>query len=413
MKAIPPLLVLLLSLPSAGSDVGPGHLERSMKWEEALQLAGQTGAVEGGFAAAKQKRQAEQRLSPFLGNPEVTLQGGWEGDPDPASAGSLTQLSVSLPLKLYGGAEQRAARAETDGLEAQARLQAHERKLEVAAAWLQVWALQTALETARGEAALAGTLLEKMEGAQKLGGVTRLEVAEARTYLAEARLLLLDVEGALVSARLTLNRTLGLPGQTSVRADGPAPSLVPDPTEEERQQLFDAAERHPAVIAQRRAVHSSEARLGETRRSAGWQVSIGAQGGLLAGRYPSASGLLTVSPPLFETGARDTALGVAELAQAEGLLREVLAATASDLADALHEVAHANAVLRVLEQELRPASAQEAELATLLFDNGQVDVLAVLRARRASSAAQRRLALGHADAALAGLRLTLLREALR
>lgn len=413
MKAIRPLLLVLFSLAVPGARASDGGGTYRVTLDEALRLAERTGAVEGASGAARNKALADKGLSPILGNPEVTLQQGWVDDPDPAAAGSLSQLSVSVPLKLSGQAQVQAARAETEALEAQARLQLHDRKLEVATAWLGLWALQSSLESASVEAQLAATLLGKVEAAQRLGGVTRLEVAEARTYAAEARLLVLDVEGALFAARLELARTLGLRTRQEVRAEGPAQALLQDPTREERQALFEAAARHPAVLAQRHLARSAEARVREARAAAGWQLSIGAQGSLQANRYPTVTGLLAITPPLFERGAREAAREAAQLALAEGQLREVTAATTGQVADALHEVEHANEVHRVLEQELVPSATQAAELATLLFDNGQSQVLDVLRARRAMSAAQRRLVAGRAEAALAGLRLTLLREALQ
>jgi len=412
MKAIHPLhLVLLLVAPVAqATTVGDG---RVVTLEEALRLAEATGAVAGAQGAARSKAQAERGLSPILGNPEVTLQQGWVDDPDPAVAGSLSQLSVSLPLRLSGRAQVQAASAETDALWVQAALQRHDRRLEVATAWLALWAVQSAAESARQEVELAAALLGKVDGAHQLGGVTRLEVAEARSHLAEARLSALEVERSRVSARLELVRTLGLASQPEVRAEGPLPGLGAAPTPDERQWLLEAASRHPAVIAQRHRVRAAEARIREARAAAGWQVSVGAQGSLQAGRYPSASGLLALTPPLFERGAREAALASAELAEAEGQLREVTASAANSIAEVLHDATHANEVHRVLETELIPSSKQAAELALLLFDNGQSQAPDVLRARRALSSAQRRLVAGRLEAARAAVRLTLLRELLQ
>lgn len=417
MTSLPSLWVLglLLAAPPKlhpPSADGAGH---PITFDEAQAMAAETGAVQGLHEAARAKAATERGLNTVLGNPEFDAQVGYVVEPDPLMQGTYTQLGVRLPISLSGiaGAGRKAASAETRALNAEALAETFSRRLEIAATWLHLWSAQSALEFSRTEEALAKDLLSRVEAALPLGGTTQLEVAEARGYAAEARLAVLTSEGAAYDARLALNRALGLEAGRDAVAHGPPPSRRPIPDASQRERLIERAEQLPTVLQHRHAAEAARARIQEARQNAGWKLSVGAQGELQAGRYPAAHGLLTLTPPLFDTGAREAAQAASEAARSGGQEREARVAAHTFVTGALHEAEHTLAVLHTTEQSLVPALVEAARLTDLRFQHGQSSVLDVLRARRAVVAAQSRLVISQAEAALAAFRLQLLEAALR
>jgi outer membrane protein TolC len=230
-------------------------------------------------------------------------------------------------------------RAEESVLEAEARAVLLARRLAIAQAWLELWAAEQAVTQSAHEVELAESFRKAVEGAAKLGATTKLEVAEASAYLAEARLAKLDTEGTLAERRLVLARLLGHEPTRPLRAEGTLPE-VELPPEEAREPLVARASRLPEAEARELGARLERARAAEVRATRGTLLQVG-----LAGlrEYDGAAGgalTLTLTPPLFERGERDHGTLLANAERLEGEARDVGHRAAAELTLAFHEVEH-------------------------------------------------------------------------
>ncbi|WP_375742434.1 TolC family protein [Corallococcus interemptor] len=383
----------------------------SMSFAEALALA-ERAPLPAATARAVVSQRAEASRVSSLSNPQLVVEPGWRTS---ATAGSGLDLRVGVAQPFHlsglGSARKEAVRRETQALSEEARSALLARRLTVAEAWLSLWAAEQAQARAAEEARLADAFREAVESAAALGAATKLDVAEAATYAADARLTELDVQGVAIARRTELSRQVGARQAVSVTATGPLPEVAL-PEESRWPALQERAASLPEVTARMSLARAERARADEAKAARGLQLQLGVAA--LREYDGAVGGVATVglTPPVFDHGERERGTLLANAARLEGEGLEAAAAAASALALALHEVEHSHEVVEVLRDTLIPGAEEAARLGELLFRAGDTTVLEVVRLRRART--QARIRLGHAlaDEALARVRARLLIDAL-
>ncbi|OJT17086.1 hypothetical protein BO221_47615 [Archangium sp. Cb G35] len=392
MVAVLAALVLAASPP----EVTP------LTFEEALALAGRTPGPESAARAAEVRRAEGARLSPFVFNPQLTVEPGYRQRADERGADLRVGVSQTFSLSGQTGARNTAIRAEEAVLDAEARAVLLSRQLAIAEAWLRLWAAEQAIIQSGHELKLATSFRDAVQGAAKLGASTKLELAEAGAYLAEARLAELDAEGQVAERRVALAMLLGKDPSRPLQATGALPE-VELPPDAEWAPLVARASRMPEAAARTLGAQLERARAAEAHASRGTLLQVGVAG---LREYDGAAGgalTLTLTPSLFERGERDQGALLASAERLEGEARDVGHRAAAGLALTLHEVEHSRQVLAALRGELLPSAEEAARLRELLFQSGDSTVPEVVLARRALAAA--RIRLGHARAGEAWARV--------
>ncbi len=402
MVAVLAALVLAASPP----EVTP------LTFTEALSFAERTPGPEGAARAAEVRRAESARLSPFVFNPQITVEPGYRRQSSDLRGADL-RVGVSQTFSLSGqtGARNTTVHAEENALEAEARAVLLTRRLAIAEAWLRLWAAEQAATHTQQEVGLAGSFLKAVEGASKLGASTKLEVAEASAYLAEARLAGLDADGRVAESRVELAKLLGRDPTRPLQAGGPLPELELPP-EKEWEPLVARASRLPEAMARELGAQVERARAAEVRAARGSLLQVG-----LAGlrEYDGATGAaltLTLTPSLFERGDRDRGTLLASAERLEGEARDASHRAAAELTIAFHDVEHSHEVVETLQVQLLPSAEEAARLRELLFQSGDSTVPEVVLARRALASARLRLGHARAEEAWARVKTRLLIDAL-
>jgi outer membrane protein, heavy metal efflux system len=397
------LAVLLAVLDAAAVEtrppesIGPGRREDvvtapAVTFDEALGLASRAPAVEAARAAAATTRDAAARLSSQTSNPQLSVEPAYRVSSSATSTTSFEgQASLSQSWNLAGLSSRRreAATAEGDLLDADARAAALARRLAAARAWIDLWAARAALEDARSEADLASDLASRTERAAAQALVTRADAADAAAYRAEARLLVLSVEGETTDLGFLLARETARP-PVSLATAGALPD-PPVPGRGDWPALVDRAAALPDVLARRLAAHADAARAAEARAARGTQLALG-----VGARRDNlgewvAFGQFGLSLPLFDHGEREATPFAVAAARASREAEDAQRTAAAELARALHEVEHSGEVMTELEARAVPASAEAARLREVAFRAGDATVLEVLVARRTAAAQRARL----------------------
>ena len=401
-----PAMVFVLTAVLLAASPEPAPLS----FTEALALAQRAPLPEAAARALEARRAMDARLAP-LANPQLVVEPGWRRSE--AAGGLDLRVGVAQPFNLsgHGAARAEAARLETEVLSEEARSLLLARRLSVAEAWLLLWAAEQAQAQAAEEVRLAGELRQAVASAAALGAATALDVAEATTYAAEARLAELDAQGRVAERRAAFSRQVGGRGAGPVSASGPLPEVAL-PSEALWPELRARASRLPQVVSRVFQARAERARADEVRAARGFQLQLGVAA---LREYDGAVGgvaTVGVTPPVFDRAERERATLLANATRLEGEAADAAAGAGADLVLALHEVEHSHEVVEVLRGTLLPGAEQAVRLAELLFRAGDATVLEVVRLRRSLVTA--RIRLGHALAgeALARVRAHFLVDAL-
>ncbi|WP_338278247.1 TolC family protein [Corallococcus caeni] len=382
-----------------------------LSFAEALALAERAPLPAATALAVAAQRTEASRVS-SLSNPQLVVEPGWRRS---AAAGSGLDLRVGVAQPFHlsglGTARRQAVRLETQTLSEEARSALLARRLTVAEAWLSLWAAEQAQVRVAEEVRLADEFRKVVESAAALGAATKLDVAEAATYVADARLTELDVQGVAMARRTEFSRQVGARQAVPVTAAGPLPEVAL-PAESRWPALRERAANLPEVTFRMSLARAERARADEAKAARGFQVQLGVAA--LREYDGAVGGVATVglTPPVFDHAERERGTLLANAARLEGEGMEAAAAAASGLVLAFHEVEHSHEVVEVLRGTLLPGAEEAARLGELLFRAGDTTVLEVVRLRRALT--QARIRLGHAlaDEALARMRARLLIDAL-
>ncbi len=274
---------------------------------------------------------------------------------------------------LAGYAERQAAQQVTAAA-ALSYLAALEAEQAVAAAEANVQLAERLLDLARSrrEAGVA-TGIDVARAETRLAG-QRVALAQARTHLDSARLNLLRVTGAPLSARLRLADTLRFPAEPP-----------PEPEKAVEQALADRADLKAAGEQLRAAEAERAAAL------AGWLPSVSFFGdygssGLRPNELnlPTRSVGLRIDVPLFNGGRTRSEIQMAasRRRQADMQLADLRAEVEKQVREALDQWRTRAEQVRAAESALRLAE-RELELAQDRFRNGLADNIEVVNAQTA------------------------------
>ena len=295
--------------------------------------------------------------------------------------------------------------------------------LAAARAWCSLWGTQQAYEEARREVSLSEELLRRVQQAAALGALTRADVADARSYAAEARLQSLSLEGEVFDGSIELAREVAL--EQPVRAAGVLPELPLPPGVED---TLASLERYPPVALRALQQQAEAARLVELRASKAPILQLGAVAALQPSPVEAANpgggvappaqafsvmGAAALTLPLFDRGQRERGAMVAAERRLRGEVQSETARARIELSLAHHEVGHSGEVLGLLRDQLVPAATEAAQLRETAFRAGEATVVEVLLSRRGAAAARGRFQRGMAAHVWARFKLNALLQSLR
>jgi len=377
----------------AAAPVSPSAI--SIRFDEALGRVDAAGDLAGLAEAAQTRRAGVSRLGSLTSNPQLSVLPTLRSTDlaTPAPEGILT-LTQSFNLGGLASARKAVAREEGAAAAMQVRALRHERRIAVAFAWLDAWAAQNAAAIAHEEEGQAHELVVRIDRGLKTGAITRVELATARAFAAEAAALHLEWEGRRVEAGAQLSNLLGL--EAIAVALGPLPSY-PDI----EPASLDGTGTLPAKLLQVELT-TEQRRTEETKAQWASALQASVQAGHEAPNQWLGSIGLGLTLPVFEQGHREQVIheANAQRLSGEALLAQRRANITRDVA--LHELEHSAETLTVVKTQQLPAAEEAAELEAQRFAMGEATLLELTLLRRQALAA--RIAATLAEARFVGAR---------
>jgi len=227
--------------------------------------------ITAGKAAVTERASGLSSQHFFTSNPQLSVQPGLRNESRATRPEGQLTLSQSFNLGGLGAARAAVARNETERQRWQLQVLRKTRRVEVAEAWLATWSAQETVHAADEARVNAEELHARLKGAARGGGVTRVEVATAAAFAAEASAFHLEWEGRLVDAGTRLSRLLGLPSIATV-----GDRLPELPTADLSLAL---EERFPEVRLIAADVSAEQERLAESRAQWATQLQVSVQAG--------------------------------------------------------------------------------------------------------------------------------------
>lgn len=382
----------------------------AVTFEEAVAAVESLPQVVASRRAAGVVGEAAGSLPRLVENPTLSFDPGVRALSE-ANRGVELAVGVTQGFSLSGQRQRAQAvlDAETAHRQAMAAGLSLESRLTVAAAWLDVWALEQTFEFAHQSLQLAGEDRRRLEAGARARAFTSADVALARAHEAELRLTLLDAEGALFDARVALGLALGGQQPASVRGEPPS---WPAPSDEAMAALLDRAQALPEAQVQALAAAMELAREREITARAGTHVQVG----FFVAREAPEDLLAMVTTqlhlPFFDEGVRDRAPVQAEGLAQQGRAQQAVEGARGRLRQAAHEVRHTAQVLTTVQETLLPARVEHLRLVNLQFDHGAVTFAEKARAADHLLQARARGVRAAADEAFARVRMRWLAQAL-
>lgn len=393
--------VLLLSVPA--------QVAAPIGFDAALSMARSSPALRASEAAVARRSELAQAVPWLTFNPALIAQPGVRRTAQ-GSVGPEGYVGVMQELSLAGAgpSRQQAARAEVDA-ERLEHLALHRAiSLNAAQAWFSLWAAQTALDAAREELTLTTDWDTKVARAASSGGFTRVDVAVANAYRAEAELAVLSLQGEVFVRGVALNRALGVDASQPAVAASTLPTFDEPAEAHQDEQVLAQAQAAPGARAALAHLEAERARGVELEAGKGSSLQLGALGWREGTGDLAAVATLQLSVPLFERAQRERASNAASTSKAEGRASAALVEERAERLDALHEVEHSAEVHKAIEERLVPATQTALEGIDRRFNAGEATALELVVARRALVSAKARLVRARADVAWARFRLTTL-----
>jgi len=237
-------------------------------YAEALERVDAAPDVAQAAAAVTLRREAP-RPGFFTSNPQLTAQPGLRSDNGQLGPEGQLTLQQAFNLNGLGAARVQVVEREVEFARAEQRVLRQERRLAVSVAWLTLWAAQEAANTAHDEERVSKDLVARLTRAAETGAGTKVELAAARAFAAEAAALHLEWEGRRVEAGAALAELLGL--EEIAEANGPLPELAARDEATPRALL--------RVEQAKGALSAEEARAREVTAQWGPQLQVSLQGG--------------------------------------------------------------------------------------------------------------------------------------
>lgn len=315
------------------------------------------------------------------------------GIPIPLFVGPFNRFDarVHLVQSIFHFASWKRFQAGRHGLAAASHAQRQALQLVTAAtalAYLSVLEAEQNVAAAEADVQLAERLLELARNRREAGVATGVDVARAETRLAGQRVRLAQARAQLDTARLNLLRVIGAPLSAELElADRLkfTPEALPDPAKAIEQAL---AERSDLKAAQEQ-LRAAEAEYGAAL--GGWMPSVSFFGdygssGLRPNELnlPTRSVGLRIDVPIFNGGRTraEMQLAAARRRQAQAQYEDLRAAVEREVREALDHLAVRAEQVRAAESALRLAE-RELEMAQDRFRNGVADNVEVLQAQTA------------------------------
>jgi len=387
----------------------PAANRRPITFDEAMTLAGRAPSVVAARQSAAAQRAVNGSIS-GLGNPEVVVSPGVR--PTGVGNGLAAEVTVIQPIPLtgLGGARRAAGEAEAEALDRGADAFALGIRLDAATSFCALWGASRSLEDTAEEVSLAEQLVARFEKGAAVGSHTAAEVAEARLYLAQARLAYVAQEGEVHDLGLELAGRLELaePGAFIAEGELPAPAL---PGEGALETVMAAIDRVPDVALQSMQATAARARQRELAAASIPRLGVGAAYRQDGPQDRAWYAVLSMEVPLFERSQRDRGQAAAAARTAEGEIEKASSRARALAVGFQHEVEHTAEALDVIEGEMLSAALEAVRLRELELSLGEGTVVDLLRSRQALVEVKARLVRARADAAAAKVRLALLLEA--
>lgn len=341
------------------------------------------------------RQQADKQIPHTAHNPELNA----------ALGPSVPRLGVSLLLGAaqswsladYGAVRLQAAERERAVLGSEVRQQLLQANLEVAEAWIRTHFAQEQLRLAEVEAQTATDLADAVTRAAARGAVLAADAAEAKWFAAEARLLVLSLEGQLRDSAGYLARTAHVDPEPPPLASGALPRpQVPADLQSWRKRTA-GLEQLPQVETLRLQAIADRARAAEVAAS---HASTAAFGGQV---QVDPSGVLAVLATVglrwsaFDRGQRPVAKEIEAATRSEGEQRASVHKLQHEMALVWHDIEHSRETETLLEGEVVPAVDALLQARQAALGHGAGTVVDVIRARRARIEVLRRLAQVRSD----------------
>ncbi|MBI5609841.1 MAG: TolC family protein [Deltaproteobacteria bacterium] len=365
-------------------------LATAIGFDQALLAAAGAPAVQAIEAALAARQQGDKHIARQPYNPELSAAAG-PSLPGPGVS-LLLGAAQSWSLADLGQVRRQAADRERSVLANAVRQQLLQANLEVAEAWIRTRSAQDQLQLAETEAQTAVELANAVTHAAARGAVLAADAAEAKWFAAEARLLVLSLEGQLRDAAGQLARTAKVAPEPPPRADGALPRpQVPADAGTWRQRSAGVAQL-PEVETLRLQAIADRARAAEVAATHGSSAAFGGQ------LQVDPSGALAVLATVglrwsaFDRGERAQAREVEAAARSEGESRAAAHRLEHELAVMWHDIEHTRETEALLASEVLPAVDALVQARQAALARGAGTVVDLIRVRRARIEVLRRLA---------------------
>lgn len=352
-----------------------------LSFDDALQRADATPALEAARESARQQRDAVSLVAPLSENPVVTANGGLRTYPNGevgAPVGPEVHLQLGQNFNLGGltGARRAVAQQEAAQAAAQWAVQRRTLRLEVARAWLDLWVADASARLAEEESRQAEELAQRVERALKSSAATRVEAASIRAFAAEARVQALDWEGKRVDASARLAAMLGLDALPDVVEALPEVELLNGEPAPLHARLLNAeAETQGALAAEAAAQWASQLQLS-----------------VLAGQEWPKQWVAAVNVgftlPVFERGEKAQRTHRALAFSLRGARDAATRAENIEWLRMQHELEHTRETLEAVQGRQLPAAEEAATLETTRFEHGEATLFELTMLRRQALAAR-------------------------
>jgi outer membrane protein TolC len=325
-------------------------------------------------------------LSRMPFNPVLQLQPGYR-DLKTGGSGAEVYVSVMQRLSVSGLGKKRARSldAELSHDEALRALARRVTRRHVASAWLAQWSAQTLQALAESEREGAARLVKDFERALSAGEATRVDLEQARAFVATAELNVLNAEGRVFETGIALTRSLGL------TADGPrvvAAELPRIDVDGLQRNLAEHAARSPGALEAASRERVEAHKLEEITAAHRPGMAVGATAWREGGGDVAALLTWEIEIGAFDHGERERADQVAQVALAKGQRTQAVVDAHAARVLALHEVRHTEAVLRATEQGSVTAAQALVDVQRARLEAGEGSADEWVRARRALLEAQ-------------------------
>jgi cobalt-zinc-cadmium efflux system outer membrane protein len=377
----------------------------SLTFEQVLSIAFDRNPTFAEFAANLERARAEILIASAYPNPEIELAVGRARTREsPTERGTEYEASLMQPIELPGKrrARRTAARAglavaDREREDFQTALRA-----EAATAYYTVRhhirAVALATETAAIAAELEAIVRRRVEG----GETPELDLIRARLERLKAQRLIQDRRRRLAGARIALNVLCGdaLPSDFALADSLP---VRPEPVAAEPARARALAG-HPellrldAQVARQRAVIERE-------RTA-WHPDL--KPAVSAGRELDTAGYsvsLGVAIPLWNRNQGGIAAARADLQRLEAERERRRLTVDGEVRRALEADANARERLAAFDESLRQGAAEALRIETVLYEQGEHDLLQLLDARRTAQETEAEFLQARYDAAMARIEL--------